>query len=685
VLPRRKATILVTTLVLATACGVGAALWQWKAPSYVRRRLERLTGHQVSVEGVALNHRLEIVAHNVRVFGAAPFQQQLLARADSVLVKLHGPEGFWSPSEVVVDGLDVQYLATPSGDNVRAGLDGSSRGPWPSRLKNPSQLPRIVVHDGRAHGTVAMPWGPQISFRLDGAEITREASGTVRATLRQATVDSRGWATVRAQAVEARLEQGGLYVSSPGQVSIAVPGGGTIEDGLSLRGSLSSTSAEVDLTNLEGATQQFRLWARIDRDAVNLAVDGQAIPLRALGALAFHRAIGLERATSTMHLALGLDRTSLLAEYRLDVSVTGVDYLHPALDTTPWRDQSAALHLQGQLDLAHRRLKLSDGSLSALAATLQMAGTIDLAPALRGQLTLTTAPDKPLSCAELWRGQPAPIRQALAGLALDGKVGLKVELAFDAADWEDLRLGVDVDPICAVKTEPQALAELLPDLRKPPKTEPGASRLPLGPATPDFVPLALMPRHLPSAFLTSEDSKFFHHHGFDVEMIRRALAQDLENRSFERGASTITQQLAKNLFLSHRRTLARKLEEAVLTWRLQKLLSKDRVLEIYLNIIELGPGIRGVKQAARKYFGKDVAELTPLESAHLAALTPNPHALARRFRDGTVDEGWQQRLYDLLGMMKRHGRLSPEELAKARASKLVLKDLRDDAALRPKQ
>jgi penicillin-binding protein 1A len=111
-----------------------------------------------------------------------------------------------------------------------------------------------------------------------------------------------------------------------------------------------------------------------------------------------------------------------------------------------------------------------------------------------------------------------------------------------------------------------------------------------------------------------------------------------------------------------------------LTWRLQELLSKDCVLELYLNVIELGPGIRGVKQAAREYFGKEVAALTPLESAHLAALTPNPHVLARRFRDGKVDEGWQQRLYDLLGMMKRNGRLSAAELAGARAGKLVLRE-----------
>jgi membrane peptidoglycan carboxypeptidase len=274
------------------------------------------------------------------------------------------------------------------------------------------------------------------------------------------------------------------------------------------------------------------------------------------------------------------------------------------------------------------------------------------------------------------------VQQALAGLDLGASLGFSVALGFDAGAWEDLQLDIAVDQLCTVKHEARALADLLPVLRQP-KTgvPPPGTKLPLGAYHPDFVSLSQMPQHLPSAFITSEDRKFFHHRGFDADMIRRALAQDLANGSFDRGASTITQQLAKNLFLTHRRTLARKVEEAVLTWRLQTLLGKDRVLELYLNVIELGPGIRGVKQAARKYFGKEVGALTPIESAHLAALAPNPHVLARRFRDGQVDQGWQERLYDLLGMMKRHGRLSAEELATARSSKLELRDLGRDPAL----
>jgi hypothetical protein len=308
-------------------------------------------------------------------------------------------------------------------------------------------------------------------------------------------------------------------------------------------------------------------------------------------------------------------------------------------------------------------------------ASLSLGGWLEPLGTPRGELTLSTPRLAPLPCSALLLGQPAPVQHALAGLELDGRLGFSVALGFDASAWEDLKLDVTVNPICTVKSEANLLSELLPVLRQgalPPRVP---TKLPLGSFHPDFVPLSAMPRHLTGAFLTAEDSKFFRHHGFDPEMIRLALAQNLQNRSFQRGASTITQQLVKNLFLSHRRTLARKLEEAILTWRVQALLSKDRVLELYLNVIELGPGIRGVKQAAHEYFGKEVGALTPIESAHLAALTPNPHALARRFRDGKVDEGWHQRLLDLLAMMKRNGRLSSAELAAARSSTLVLREL----------
>jgi monofunctional biosynthetic peptidoglycan transglycosylase len=202
----------------------------------------------------------------------------------------------------------------------------------------------------------------------------------------------------------------------------------------------------------------------------------------------------------------------------------------------------------------------------------------------------------------------------------------------------------------------------------------GTREIVLGVENPSFSPLGRISRHLVSAFLTAEDRRFWRHGGFDAAMLGRALSHDIAVGRIEKGASTITQQLAKNMFLSKDRTLGRKLEEAVIAWRMEQLLSKRRILELYLNAIELGPGLYGVHEAAQYYFGKLPSDLGPLEAAHLAALTPNPRLFARRFggEDG-ASERWLNHLYDLIAMMRRSNRLTAEEAATARARGLRLR------------
>jgi monofunctional biosynthetic peptidoglycan transglycosylase len=137
----------------------------------------------------------------------------------------------------------------------------------------------------------------------------------------------------------------------------------------------------------------------------------------------------------------------------------------------------------------------------------------------------------------------------------------------------------------------------------------------------------------------AEDGRIWQHHGIDLGCIRRAMAHDLEIGAPGRGGSTITQQVAKNLFLSGERTLGRKLEESALAWRLEARLGKRRILELYLNLVELGPGVYGLAEGARRWFGKDVAALTPDEAAQLAALLPAP-------RRG-MDDAFRRRLAQL--------------------------------------
>jgi monofunctional biosynthetic peptidoglycan transglycosylase len=130
--------------------------------------------------------------------------------------------------------------------------------------------------------------------------------------------------------------------------------------------------------------------------------------------------------------------------------------------------------------------------------------------------------------------------------------------------------------------------------------------------------------HLKRAAVVAEDITFFSHHGFELAEMRDALARALEEGELPRGASTITQQVAKNLWLSPARSPLRKLREAILTWQLERALPKRRILEIYLNVAEFGPGVYGAEAASRRYFGKPAAALDEAEAARLAASLPAP-------------------------------------------------------------
>ena len=145
-----------------------------------------------------------------------------------------------------------------------------------------------------------------------------------------------------------------------------------------------------------------------------------------------------------------------------------------------------------------------------------------------------------------------------------------------------------------------------------------------------WVPLSQVSRHLIHAVLASEDQKFFGHEGVDWEAIEESIGKDLEKRRFVRGGSTITQQLAKNLYFGTRKNLTRKARELVVTWWLEGDVSKVRILTLYLNLIEWGDGIYGCEAASRHWYGMPASALGPSEAASLAAMIPNPRRLNPR-------------------------------------------------------
>src|SRR5688500_15042923 len=152
-----------------------------------------------------------------------------------------------------------------------------------------------------------------------------------------------------------------------------------------------------------------------------------------------------------------------------------------------------------------------------------------------------------------------------------------------------------------------------------------------------WVPYNRISEHLKRAVVAAEDARFLDHEGFDWDAIQKAMQKNEQRGKVVAGASTITQQLAKNLFLSGSRSWLRKGQEAAITWMMERTLSKRRILELYLNVAEWGEGIFGAEAAARHHFGVPAAALTPEQAAWLAALLPSPNRYERGRRTPYVE------------------------------------------------
>jgi monofunctional biosynthetic peptidoglycan transglycosylase len=185
-----------------------------------------------------------------------------------------------------------------------------------------------------------------------------------------------------------------------------------------------------------------------------------------------------------------------------------------------------------------------------------------------------------------------------------------------------------------------------------------------------WVPLSEISENLQMAVIVAEDDTFFQHRGINYRETWNALKVDLEKGRYARGGSTITQQLAKNIFLNKEKTLERKVKEYFLTREIEKRITKKRILELYLNEVEWGDGIYGAEAASRTYFGKPASQVENHEAALLAAMLPNPKYFNPYIRLERVKKR-QQRILRLMYVDKL---LTREELSAAQAAPLVLRE-----------
>lgn len=335
----------------------------------------------------------------------------------------------------------------------------------------------------------------------------------------------------------------------------------------------------------------------------------------------------------------------------------------------PWlaKSEVAGLHLTwaGSLALepARRRALMKQFRIGLGKVSAQIDGTVQWGkegPDLDFIFEVPIA-----ACQDFLDALPTGLAPSLSGWRVDGTFGLKIKVLHHAQEPDQSAVALALDNHCRIKTVP---VEVAPTRFQEPfvlevEDEAMVPRaMSFGPGTWAWTPMAGISPYMESAVLVCEDGRFLRHSGFDTEALQNSIRENLRSRRFARGGSTISMQLAKNLYLRRDKTLSRKLQEAGLTLLLEQSLGKRQLLELYLNVIEYGSGIYGIGPAARHYFDTTPERLTLAQAFFLGSILPNPKA--QHFgADGLLSPGWLKQLRYLMAIAAKRGHVTEEELA----------------------
>lgn len=360
----------------------------------------------------------------------------------------------------------------------------------------------------------------------------------------------------------------------------------------------------------------------------------------------------------------GLTRLALEGSVHVrDVAVSSARVAPEAV-----RGISFAVEGTGAFVPAERRLEITAARVAigpdpSRAAVANVSGTLEWAPDHYLFDLLSTLPPTP--CGAAVGAIPGDLLAELRGLSFAGTLSGRARVLVDSRNLDTTRVEVAVQDGCTFETVP-ALADLRrfegPFLHHVVEPDGTTFEMETGPGTAQWTPIAQISPFLVHAVLAHEDGAFFRHHGFAPAEIQVALVRNLRAGRYVQGASTITMQLVKNLFLHREKTLARKVQEVLLTWWIERVLDKAHILELYLNVIEYGPAVYGIRNAAWHYFGRLPAELSPAESAFLATILPSPKAFDSVYLDGRLSPRLAERLRSFLRRMASRGRIDQAAL-----------------------
>ena len=346
-----------------------------------------------------------------------------------------------------------------------------------------------------------------------------------------------------------------------------------------------------------------------------------------------------------------------------ELAVTDLGIQASRISATPITGVDFRIEGHASVEPGARRLTLEEARVSLDRASFSLRGTWEWAPDhylfdARAELPET-------SCHDALAAIPRDLLADTAGFDAEGTIAASASVRVDSRALPDSTVEVSVSDLCRFTTIP-ALADLTrfdaPFLHTVAEPDGTTFEMTTGPGSEAWTPIDAISPFLLHAILAHEDAGFFKHHGFAPSEIQVALVRNLEAGRYVQGASTITMQLVKNVFLHREKTLARKLQEVLLTWWIERSWSKRAILELYANVIEYGPAVYGIRAASEHYFGTTPAQLSPAQAAFLATILPNPKAFDEMARRGAISASVARRMTSLLTRMEARGRIDAEAL-----------------------
>ena len=329
----------------------------------------------------------------------------------------------------------------------------------------------------------------------------------------------------------------------------------------------------------------------------------------------------------------------------------------PRVAPEPVRRIAAAVEGEADWNPLQRRLEVPRAQLTMGAATAHLRGAIEMPAEYLAVDLRATLP--PTDCNDAVGAIPPDLLADLAAFTYSGQIGGRAVVSLDTRDLDATTLDIDIADACVFHTAP-ALADVTrfdgPFVHRVLEPDGTSFEMETGPGTLGWTPIGQMSPFFIHAVLGHEDGGFFRHSGFATHAIRLALIRNVRAGRYVYGASTITMQLVKNVFLHREKTLARKLQEVLLTWWVEHVMDKRRILELYLNVIEYGPDVYGIRAAAHHYFGRPPADLGPAESAYLATILPNPPRFHSHYESDHIPDSHRRRVARFLRTLGSRGR-----------------------------